>query len=203
MTAREATKTTAAHRVGPFDVTTGSAELTLRLENRGELNGKGCLLFGFTMLIVLSLGILAMVQSAESIPHPHSGMDNPARLLAPRENHFGFLWLFSSIVMLIVVPIYVSRTYKSALVFTFRRADDAFLRDNRLVARLRKIDYLSICEGRDPDARYLYLLNIVYNDGQQMLLHNGYDEREIMNLANEVAAFVGTRVLWKDIPIRT
>jgi hypothetical protein len=91
----------------------------------------------------------------------------------------------------------VIRTYKSALTFTFRKSDDAFLRDQRLVTHLSRIEYLSIHESKDPDARYLYLLKVVYADGQEMLLHNGYEEREVMNLANEISAFIGCPVNWR------
>jgi hypothetical protein len=184
------------HRVGPFDITNSRDELTLRLENRGELTIRGCFLFFFTMMFVALMGIFALIQTFSSYSKDHLS-DDPSVIFAPTQNHFGFLWLVLLLGTVVGVPVYVMRTYKSALVFTFRRSDDAFLRDNHLVTRLRRIEYLTIRETKDPDARFIYLLDLVYNDGEEMLLHNTYDEREIMNLANEISAFVGTRVVWK------
>lgn len=186
-----------AYRVGPFDVTNSPDQLVLRLENRGALTLQVCLLFLFTMMFVLILGIFAVVQTAQSGARS-ANMDDPARFFSPQQNHFGFLWLILSLGMFVAVPVYVRHLYRAALVFSFRRSDEAFLRDGHLVTRLRKIEYLTIREVRDPDARYLYLLNVIYNDGQDMLLHNSYDEREIMNLANEIATFVGVKVSWKS-----
>jgi len=194
MLTREETATT--HRVGPFDVSGSAEELTLRLENRGELSLKGCFLLLFTMGIVLTLGLLSVLHPAESSVATMS-VDDPERVFAPTQNHMGFLWICASLLMLVLVPLYVLRAYKAALTFTFRRPDDAFLRDGRLVTHLRRIEYFSVRESKDPDARYLYLLDVVYGDGQQMLLHNGYEEREILNLANEISTFVGCPVVWK------
>lgn len=185
-----------SHRVGPFDVVNRPDELTLRLENRGSLSLLGCALLAFTMLGVLALGILSVVQTSEMSASVHS-FDEPDSFFAPTKNHFGFLWLLCSALMLVGVPLYVKRAYKAALTFTFRRSDDAFLRDNRLVTRLRRVENLTICETKDADSKYLYLLQLVYGDGHKMLLHNGYDEREVMNLANEIGAFVGKPVLWR------
>jgi hypothetical protein len=187
----------ATHRVGPFDVSGGADELTLRLENRGELSLKGCFLFAFTMCIVLALGFLSVLHPAETNVMANVSVDDPERVFAPTQNHLGFLWLCASLLMLVLVPLYVLRAYKAALTFTFRKSDDAFLRDQRLVTHLGRIEYVSIRETKDPDARYLYLLNIVYGDGQEMLLHNGYEEREVMNLANEISGFLGRPVVWK------
>lgn len=187
---------THSHRVGPFDVSSRPDELVLRMENRGELSLPGCVLLVFTMMGVLALGVLSVVQTAGSNADPHA-FDEPGRFFSPQDNQFGFLWLIGSLTMLVGIPVYVARAYKAALTFTFRRSDDAFLKDSRYITRLRKIEYLSIRETKDPDARYLYVLDLVYGDGRELALHNGYDEREVMNLANEVSAFVGKPVIWK------
>ena len=185
---------TPPRRVGPFDIVETADRLTLRLENRGELGMKGCFFFGAMMLGLLCLGVLSVVQTAEK---SRMGMDDPSRLLAPTHNHFGFLWMFGLITLFIFLPIYVVRCYHSALVFAFDKPANAFLRDKRKVSSLRRIEYLRIRESRDPDNKYLYLLDIMYNDGNEMMLHNGYDEREIMNLANEIGVFVHCRVVWR------
>jgi hypothetical protein len=185
------------YRVGPYEVSHRRDALLLCLANRGELGIKGCALFAFTMLIVLVLGALSTLQVATAPAAPHVVVDDPGRFFAPRQNHFGFLWLFASALMLVIVPLYVLRAYKAPLVFEFRRSEDTLLRDGRPVTRLRRIENLSITETKDPDSRYLYLLEVVYGDGHRMLLHNAYEEREVMNLANEISAFVGTGVVWQ------
>ncbi len=185
------------HKVGPYDVCTNPNELTLRMENRGELKIQGCALLAFTMLIVLALGVMSILQTAE-LNTQRNGFDNPDRFFAPTQNNFGFLWLFCSLAMLIAVPLYVKRAYKAALTFTFLRAEDVFMRDGKTVTRLKRVEHLALRESHDPDAKYLYLLHLVYNDGHQMMLHNGYDEREVMNLANEISAFVHKPVVWKS-----
>jgi hypothetical protein len=179
---------TVSHRVGPFDITQGADELTLKIENQGDLSLKGCLFFASTMVTLVVIGVLSIIQTAESTPLQHN---SPNRFFDPATNHFGFLWLFGSLLVLVGIPFYVQKSYQAALTYTFRRADDTFLRNRKPVTRLRKIEYFHISECKDPDGRYLYNLEMCYNDGQHLLLHNGYDERETMNLANCLASFVG------------
>lgn len=183
---------TTSHKVGPYDVVHSADELSLNLANRGELSVPGCLLFVMAMVAILALGFISVVQTIEKTPLH----EEPTKFFSPSQNHFGFLWLFGIVLMLVFIPYYVMKSYQAELVFTFRKSDDAFLRDKRLVTRLRKIEFVRIEETKDPDGRYLYLLNLIYNDGQEMLLHNGYDEREIMNLANELSAFIPCPVRW-------
>jgi hypothetical protein len=180
------------HRVGPFDVRNSATELILRLENRGELSGKGCALFAVTMTTVMILGFLSIIQTVDT----GANFTDPTQAFTPTQNHFGFLWVFSSVLMLVLIPLYVVKAYRSALVFAFRKSDNTFRRDNRVITKLNRIEHISVCETKDPDARYLYMLHLVYGDGYEMLLHNGYDEREVLNLANEISAFVGCRVVW-------
>ncbi len=189
--------TPATHKVGPFDVSHTTNELVLRLEKRGELSAPACLMFVLTMVIILLLGVM-------SILHTHGmkangvALDDPSFVFAPARNYFALLWLVSSLLMIVVLPLYVVRAYNSALIYTFRRSDNAFLKGKQRIARLKHIENISIRETRDPDRKYLYYLNIVYNDGQQMLLYNGYDERTTMNLSNEISAFIGCPVKWKE-----
>ena len=191
-----------SHQVGPFDITRDANALTLRLENHGEVTLQLCLLFAFTMLFVLGLGVLAVLQFATPPPlpphtHTYVGIDNPARFLSPEQNYFGFCWVLVLVALVFGIPVYVARVYRAALVFTFCRSDDAVLRNNRLITRLRKVEYVRLREIRDPDDRYLYHLDLVYGDGREMPVHSAYEERQVMNLANEIAAFVGTKVVWK------
>jgi hypothetical protein len=183
---------TLTHQVGPFTVANGTDELTLRMENRGELSFRGCLLLVGVTVSILVMGLLSILTNAQTMDKP----EDPVRFFAPSRNHFGFLWLFGVLGMLVLVPFYVAKAYKAALVFSFCRSADMFCRDGRLVARLSRIEYFAITETKDPDGRYLYLLHVLYNDGDTMLLFNGYDERETMNLANELGSFVGCQTKW-------
>jgi hypothetical protein len=185
-------ETETTHRVGPFDVRNNAGELTLRLENRGELSGKGCALFAVTMTAVMILGFLSILQTLET----GGNYGDPSRAFTPTKNHFGFLWVLSTLMMLVLIPLYVVKAYRSALVFSFRKSDNTFRRDNRVVSKLSRIENVRIAESKDPDSHYLYLLHLCYGDGYEMLLHNGYDEREVMNLANEISVFVGCKVVW-------
>ncbi|MDX1931107.1 MAG: hypothetical protein SFU56_00735 [Capsulimonadales bacterium] len=195
MVARDTASVT--RKVGPFDVSAGQDELVLRMPKQGELSFLGCMMFGSTMLAVLIIGVMSVLQNQGSTVRG-IGVEQPSILFSLRENHFGFLWLFGSALILFLLPLYVLRAYNADLVFRFRRSDDSFFRGSRRVTRLRRIEFVTIRETKDPDKRYLYLLSLVYNDGQQMLIHNGYDERATMNLANEISVFVGCPVKWKQ-----
>jgi hypothetical protein len=63
---------------------------------------------------------------------------------------------------------------------------------------LNRVEYLRVSEEKDPDEKYLYFLRISHSDGQEMLLHNGYEEREVLNLANELASFLEIDIKWKQ-----
>ena len=186
-----------APQFGPFLVSRTPEELSLRLENHGELSTQGCLLFFFTMFCILFLGVLGIFQSAQA-PAVKSGIEDPSRVFAPTENHFGFLWLLSLVLMVVAVPLYVIKTYRSALVFRFNRTDGIFYRGGQRVCRLNRIEYVRLSEEKDPDGNYLYFVRISHSDGQEMLLHNGYNEREVLNLANELASFLETDIKWKQ-----
>lgn len=108
-----------------------------------------------------------------------------------------FLWLVATAGMLIFVPYIVNRAYKSAMTFRFSKAKNGFYKDKKKIARLDKIEYLLLHETKDPDSRYIYRLYVIYGDGQQLFLHNGYNEREIMNLANEISLFLHRPVKWR------
>lgn len=194
---QEQTERAGVPQFGPFIVSRTPSELSLRLENHGELSIQGCLLFFFTMFCILFLGVLSIFQSAQA-PAIKSGITDPSQVFAPTQNHFGFLWILSLILMVIAVPLYVVKTYRSALVFRFNRMDGVFYRGGQRVCRLNRIEYIRLSEEKDPDGIYLYFVRISHSDGQEMLLHNGYKERDVLNLANEMASFLETDIKWKQ-----
>lgn len=160
----------------------------------------GCFLLFFAMFCILIIGVMSVLQAAQA--PQHSQVTDASRFFSPTQNPLGFTWLLSSILMLVAVPIYVVTTYRSALVFRFSKRENAFYRGRGRVCQLTRIENLTLQEDKDPDLRYLYLLGIVYNDGQRMLLYNGYDERETMNLANELSSFLEVKVTWLSAPDR-
>jgi len=191
---------TAPHRVGPFDITQDRDSLILRFEDRGEVTMRGCLFFACLGVFVLMLGLLALIEAASAPAQTLTAHNpsNPAQLLGPTENHFGILWGIGVVGVVIGVPLYNRSLYHSSLIYTFRRSDDVLLRGSYRITRLRQIEYLTIRESQDPDDRYIYILDIVYGDGRHLEMHRGYEEREIMNLANEISAFTARRVIWRD-----
>ena len=192
----EPSTTPAAPAFGAFAVNRSPHELSLRLENRGELTIQGCVIFFFILSCILVLGVLSVVESAQA-PAIKPGMQSATQIFAPTPNYLSFLWVASLLLLFVAVPLYVIRTYRSALVFRFDRRDGIFYRGKQRVCRLQRIEYVRISEEMDPDEKFLYFLRIVHSDGQEMLLHNGYSEREAMNLANELAAFLETTIKWK------
>jgi hypothetical protein len=185
-----------SRRVGPFAVTNTSHELILQLENRGELNWIVCLSLVFTMGTVLALGMLSILQPVQDSRSRFTS-DDPMHLFAPSENHMAFLWIVATGLMLIFVPYIVNRAYKASIRFRFNKTENAFFKDRRRITRLDKIEHVLLHETKDPDSRYIYRMYIVYGDGNQLFLHNGYNEREIMNLANTVSVFVHCPVKWR------
>ena len=185
-----------SRRVGPFAVTNTSHERILQLENRGELNWIVCLSLVFTMGTVLALGMLSILQPVQDSRSRFTS-DDPMHLFAPSENHMAFLWIVATGLMLIFVPYIVNRAYKASIRFRFNKTENAFFKDRRRITRLDKIEHVLLHETKDPDSRYIYRMYIVYGDGNQLFLHNGYNEREIMNLANTVSVFVHCPVKWR------
>ncbi len=184
------------HPFGAFAVNRSPHELSLRLENRGELTIQGCFVFFFIMSCILVLGVLSVVDSAQPSALK-SGPHSATQIFAPTPNYLWFLWAASLALLFVAVPLYVIRTYRSALVFRFDRRDGVFYRGKQRVCRLQRIEYIRISEEKDPDEKFLYFLRIVHSDGQEMLLHNGYSEREALNLANALSAFLETTTKWK------
>ncbi len=184
----------APRKIGPYEVTRDYGLLTLRLPSNTQFGLTGCLLFSLTMLCILFLGVMTVLRAADT---NQIGTDDATQIFAPTKNHFGFLWMVSCIALFITIPVYMSRAYKPALTFTFDRSRDQFAQDNKTVTSLRRIEAVAIRETRDPDNTFLYLLHIVHTDGYEVLIHNAYDEREVMNLANEVGGFLERPVVWR------
>lgn len=175
---------------GDVEVDRNAAELVVTARERGSLPVHGCLFLLFSMGCILLLGMMAVV--SQSRFDAHAG-----HFFAPRSNQLGFLWLFSTVGMFLVVPLYLRRVYGATVTTTFSRTQRIVSRNGRPVTRFEKIECLQLRERRDPDGRFLYEVCLLHDDGSEKLLSESYDERAAMNLANEIAGFAFSQVRWR------
>jgi hypothetical protein len=184
-----------SNRVGPYDIHHTPDCLTLRFDNRGEVGVKGCLFFLVGMVCIISLGVLSVIQSADS--QNQKLVTDPAHMVGIHTNQSGFLWIVSTLAMLVLLPVYLWRLHHSAAIFTFTKSTQIFARNTKTIAPFAKIEKLQIRETKDPDQRFLYEVELFYGDGYSVFLHNTYEEREAGNLAKEIARFVEVPVIWQ------
>jgi hypothetical protein len=182
-------------RVGPYDIERTPDVLTLRFDNRGEVGVKGCLFFVVGMICILSLGVLSVIQSADT--KNQKSASDPSHMFGIYTNQSGFLWILLTVAMCILLPLYLWRLQHSAAVFTFDKVQKRFARSGKTIASFAKLEHVRIRETKDPDQRYLYEVELLYGDGYSVFLHNTYEEREAGNLAKEIAVFVEIPVVWQ------
>jgi hypothetical protein len=183
------------NRVGPYDIKRTPDCLTLRFDNRGEVTLNGCIFFFVGMVCIACLGVLSVIQSADS--QNQKVATDPAHMIGVHTNQSGFLWVVSTIAMCVLLPLYLWRLQRSAAVFTFTRPTNLFARNGKTITSFAKIEKLQIRETRDPDRRFLYEVELLYGDGYSVFLHNTYEEREAGNLAKEIAGFIEVPVVWQ------
>lgn len=177
--------------IGPFLVERGDERLSLTLQNQGTITLHLLALFGFSAASILILGILAMLKSAQT------GVTDHGDFFVPSKNHFAFLWLASTIGMLIGVPLLVSRAYKSPVSFTFNARNGTIFRNSELVTRFSRVKFIKLHEFRDPDGRYLYALSLIQTNGLELMIYEIYEEHLAGNLAKEISTFLHRPVRWR------
>lgn len=175
---------------GPIEVIRDFDSLSLRRENQGGLGWESYLFFAIAMLSITILGILSVVENNQNI---RINDPNPVQVSIASHNQFAILWLFAVVLMMVGIPLYVKKAYRAALVFKFDHNSGWLYENKKRITPLRRIEYIAIREAKDTDGRYLYLLQVIHTDGYELLLHNGYDEREVLNLAKEICSFTGYR----------
>jgi len=177
--------------IGGLEIRRDGAALQFRRENAGGLGWEAYIFFGIAMLAVTLLGLLSVVHNGNE----GGGMNaaESANMSLPVQNHFAVLWVLGIVALLGGVPFYVKKAYRAAHVFTWNKLTDTFGENDRRIASLKRIEYVTIREAKDPDSRYLYLLLVVHTDGHEQMVFNGYDEREVMTLASEIAGFCACR----------
>jgi hypothetical protein len=177
--------------VGPLTVERTLDSLSLRRENAGGLGWEAYVFFGIAMLAITLIGFMGMMQGDATVRT--QGLQQTPHAFSPTNNHFALLWIITVILLLVGVPIYIKKAYNAALIFQFDKAAGALFENKRRIVPLRRIEHIAIKESRDPDDRYLYLLQVIHSDGYDFLIYNGYEEREVMILASEIAGFLDCR----------
>lgn len=180
-----------ARTVGPFVAERDGEMLRLTLPSKGTLTPMALAFFLFSMVCILIVGLFATLRSAQF------GMQDAGDFFSPRRNHFGVMWGLSTLGMLVGFPLYISRAYRAPVTFTFNGRNGTIFKDNQLITRFGKVEYLQLREARDPDTKFLYAVSLFYNDGLELPIHEVYEEREAGNLANEIATFVHCGVRWR------
>lgn len=164
-------------------------QLTLTRPLDDRIVSVGCPLFAVSLLCALLLGLLSLAHDTQPpLTHGEAGF------FQPRGNHLGFLWLVSSLLLLILTPVYLLKTDRSHLSFSLDRARGQFRQNSVVITSLRRIEQVRIRRLVDPDRTPLYRLLVIYGDGHEILIHHSYDEAEIQALADEIADFVAVPV---------
>jgi len=176
-----------------FVVSREEERLTLTEPMERRLLMLGCPLFACAAFSVLLLAFLSVIHEAQT-PGTSTSTE-PLRFFDPSVNHFGFLWLVASVLLAILVPLYAFLIHRDSVVFTFDRSNGRFSRHGKVVAPLRRIEYLQIRKSADGGGMPSYTLFVVYLDGHEMFIEQSHDEDDTWRLAMEIADFLSVRAV--------
>ncbi|MGC4046940.1 MAG: hypothetical protein QM758_24355 [Armatimonas sp.] len=158
--------------------------LVLRSEAGSDVTMKAVLFIGITIVCLFALGAISVF----------SGRSSGQDVLAPKGNNVGFLWAFSTVVMLVVIPWYLSKLHKPSFILELLKKDRSVRREGSIVTRFERVEFVEVSESMDPDGRHTYSVSIIYGDGQELMLEQSYEERDELALADRLAAYIGTQV---------
>ncbi len=184
-------------QVGPLTIERDPDSLSIRRENAGGLGVEVYIFFAIAMLAITLIGFLGMIQGGQSAQA--TGTVEATRSFSPTNNHFALLWLLGILCLLVGVPLYIKKAYGAALVFRFDKRSDFLFENKARVAPLHRVECVAIRETKDPDDRFLYMLEVLHTDGHELLLYNGYEERHVLTLASEIAGFLGCRTKYTGV----
>ena len=185
--------------IGPLTLHRDLETLSIRRENAGGLGVEAYIFFAVAMIAITFIGFLGMMQGGQSAQS--MGTVEVTRTFAPTNNHFALLWIIGIFCLLVGVPIYIKKAYGAALVFLFDKKSDFLYENKTKIAPLHRVECIAIREVRDPDERFLYLLEVSHTDGHQVLIYNGYEERHVLTLANEIADFLNCRTKYTGVKV--
>lgn len=177
--------------IGAFQLEQEPDMLTVTLQHQAGYTWIALAFFAFMASSVLIVGFLATIKGAQW------GVSSPSDFFAPKKNHFGFLWLFSTLALLIGFPLYMRHTYKPSITFVFNARNGAIFRNNTLITRFRRVEGIRVKEQKDSAGRYLYALSLLHTDGNEEPIYEVYEERDALALADELAAYVHRPVTLK------
>ena len=187
-------------QLGRFLVSQTDGRLTLSATLRDRDFTSGCVWFAVAVLSLFSLGLLSIAQE-EALSRGQTFPDSDGHF-GLHSNHFSLLWLIALAAALTLVPITITRLFRSAPVYTFDRLSGVFARNNRPITTLPKIETICLRNLVDADDALeapLYQLVIRYGDGFEYLLEESHDEGAMEALAGTVADFV-QRGLVREVP---
>jgi hypothetical protein len=160
-----------------------SGRLVLSQETNSESLLKAVLFMSLTIVCLFALAGISVFTGSVN-----------GNIVQPRSNHVGFLWAVTSVAMLILMPLYLSRIYRPQPPLEFLERDGTVRRDGSLLTRFDQIEYLELSEARDADGRYLSVLTMLHGDGRELVIHRSYEERDLLALADRLARYTGTTV---------
>lgn len=174
-----------------MDILSTPSILRLSLRAPGYMNVNGCSLVMFTVFCNFILGMLAIV-SRTTVSR------NVSDFFSPTGNHFGFLWLVSTIVTFIGLPIFLTFILKPVRQVTFDKPRNEILVGNRKICLLTKLDYVRLTDGQDTDRKSLTSVSIDYADGAMLEIVEVYDEQMARDIANMISRHSGKPILWSQ-----
>ena len=174
-----------------LDVLHTPSILRLSLRAPGYMNVNGCSLVAFTLFCNFVLAMLAIV-SRKTVSRDASDF------FSPSGNHFGFLWLVSTIVTFIGLPIFLVYVLRPVRQVTFDKTRNEFLSGNKRLSALTKLDYIRLTDSQDTDRKSLTSVSIDYADGNLFELVEVYDEQMARDIANLISRHVGKSILWAE-----
>jgi hypothetical protein len=177
--------------IGPFLIEREREQLTVTLQHQGSFTWYALGFFAFISSSILILGLIATLRAAQW------GVVSATDFFAPKKNHFGFLWLFCTLGLLVGFPIFLRKVYKPPITFVFNARNGTIFRNNELITRFRHVEGIRVHEHGDPSGRYLYALSLLHTDGYEQPIYEVYDEREALTLANELATYVKRPVTFR------
>jgi len=174
-----------------LDVLHTPSILRLSLRSPGYMNVNGCSLVVFTLFCNFVLAMLAIV-SRKSVSREASDF------FSPSGNHFGFLWLVSTVVTFLGLPIFLTYILKPVRQVTFDRTRNELLSGNKRLCALTKLDYIRLTDSQDTDRKSLTSISIDYADGNLCELVEVYDEQMAREIANLISRHVGKSIVWAE-----
>ena len=174
-----------------LDVLHTPSILRLSLRAPGYMNVNGCSLVVFTLFCNFVLAMLAIV-SRKTVSR------EAGDFFSPSGNHFGFLWLVSTIVTFIGLPIFLTYILRPVRQVTFDKTRNEFLSGNKRLCALTKLDYVRLTDSQDTDRKSLTSVSIDYADGNIFELVEVYDEQMARDIGNLISRHVGKSILWAE-----